>query len=114
MACITKRRDRWVLDFYDQTGKRRRQTLPKGTTKTAAKQELRAIEEQISRRVFFPAKKMPLFSVVAREWIEYKRPGLRSTTWAVYEGHIRKSGLHADKRIKAKNPRECGDSGIIL
>ncbi len=89
MACITKRRDRWVLDFYDQAGKRRRQTLPKGTTKTAAKQELRAIEEQISRRVFYPAKKMPLFSLVAREWIEYKQPRLRSTTWAVYEGHVR-------------------------
>ncbi len=27
MACITKRRDRWVLDFYDNQEKRQRQTL---------------------------------------------------------------------------------------
>jgi site-specific recombinase XerD len=30
-----------------------------------------------------------LFSKVARDWIEYKRPKLRETTWKVYEGHVR-------------------------
>ena len=37
MACITKRRNRWIIDFYDQHGKRRWITLPEGTTKTRGK-----------------------------------------------------------------------------
>jgi len=32
MACISKRRDRWVIDFYDQHGKRQRKTMKKGST----------------------------------------------------------------------------------
>ncbi|MBU1162599.1 MAG: hypothetical protein KKA75_00385 [Proteobacteria bacterium] len=36
MACITKRRNRYILDFYDSQGKRQRQTLREGTTKKAA------------------------------------------------------------------------------
>lgn len=43
MACISKRRDRWVLDFYDQHGERQRLSLPEGTTKGQAKEALREI-----------------------------------------------------------------------
>ncbi|MBI4774596.1 MAG: site-specific integrase [Deltaproteobacteria bacterium] len=89
MACITKRRDRWVIDFYDQYGKRRWKTLPKGATKGKARDELRNIEESLSNGTFCPTKRMPAFSTVAGEWLEYKKPKLRSTTWKVYEGHVR-------------------------
>jgi len=27
MACITKRRNRWIIDFYDHKGKRRWKTF---------------------------------------------------------------------------------------
>ena len=37
MACIAKRRGRYVIDFYDNEGKRQRMTLKKGTTKKKAK-----------------------------------------------------------------------------
>ena len=30
MACIAKRRERYVIDFYDTYGKRRWITMPKG------------------------------------------------------------------------------------
>ena len=90
MACITKRRDRWVIDFYDHHGKRRWKTLPKGTTKKKAKEELRAIEEQVANGIYLPTKKIPLFSEVAQDWIEYKKPNLRASTWGVYEGHVNK------------------------
>jgi hypothetical protein len=89
MACITKRRDRWIIDFYDQHGKRRWITLPEGTTKGRAKEELRAIEDQVNRKMFLPSAKVLLFSEVAREWIEPKKLKLRETTWEVYEGHVR-------------------------
>jgi hypothetical protein len=40
MAKVCKRRNRWVLDFYDQHGERQRITMPKGTTKKEAEEEL--------------------------------------------------------------------------
>lgn len=89
MACVTKRRDRWVLDFYDQHGDRQRIAMPKGTTKGQAKEALREIEDAVDKGVYLPSKKIPLFSEIAREWIEYKQPKLRETTWEVYEGHVR-------------------------
>ncbi|MCE5335679.1 MAG: tyrosine-type recombinase/integrase [Desulfobacteraceae bacterium] len=89
MACITKRRGRYVLDFYDHTGIRRRVSMPQGSTKEAAKEKLRTYEDQISRGVFIPEKKIPHFSEVALDWLEYKKPKLRETTWEVYEGHVR-------------------------
>lgn len=89
MACISKRRDRWVIDFYDHSGKRRWKTLPKGITKAKAREELRGIEDLVAKRLFLPNKKIPLFSEVAKDWLEYKRPNLRETTWEVCEGHTR-------------------------
>jgi integrase len=89
MACISKRRGRWVLDFYDQHGKRQRISMPEGTTKTQAKEELRAIEEMVSKGAFLPVKRTPLFFEVAKDWLDYKKPRIRETTWEVYEGHVR-------------------------
>jgi integrase len=97
MACIAKRRDRWVIDFYDQHGKRQRLALPDGTTKGQAKEELRAVEEMVAKGAFLPVKKTPLFSEVANEWIEHKRTRLRETTWEVYEGHIRNHFYDLDR-----------------
>ena len=89
MACITKRRGRWVIDFYDQHGKRRWKTLPEGTTKKKATEELRGIEEQIGKGTFIPLKEMPLFNTVAKEFIEAKKPNLRANTFEVYEGIVK-------------------------
>lgn len=89
MACITKKKGRWAVDFYDQNGRRRLKMLPQNATKGQAKQLLREIEEQVAKRVFMPTKQIPTFLEVARDWLEYKRPRLRETTWEVYEGHIR-------------------------
>jgi hypothetical protein len=62
MACITKRRGRYVMDCYDQNGKRYRKTFPLGTSKDQARKELREIETKIERRTFLHEKKTPLFS----------------------------------------------------
>ena len=72
MACITKRRGRYVLDFYDQTGKRRWKTLKEGTTKEEARNELRAIEEQVDRGAYLSAREIPTFKKVAVEWLKHK------------------------------------------
>ncbi|UCD87876.1 MAG: site-specific integrase [Desulfobacterales bacterium] len=89
MACIRKRRGRWVIDFYDQYGKRRWQTLPEVKTKGDAKEELRNIEEKVAKGIYLPIRKVPSFSKVAKDWLKYKKPRIRISTWEVHEGHLR-------------------------
>ena len=89
MACIAKRRGRYVIDFYDTHGKRRWITMPKGSTKKKAHDKLREIEDQLKRGIYMPDKRITTFKEVARDWIEYKRINLRPSTWSVYEGHTR-------------------------
>jgi integrase len=88
MACITIKRDRLVIDFYDQHGRRRLKTLPKGTTKGTARKVLREIEHEIERRTFLTTGNTPIFSDVAKNWLKYKKPNIRHTTFLQYEGHI--------------------------
>jgi integrase len=89
MACVTKKRGKWAVDFYDHHGKRRLKVLPKGSTKAQARKLLREIEKQVERRTFIPSAKVPQFSKVAKQWLKYKKPNLRASTWSVYEGHTR-------------------------
>ncbi|MEE4355027.1 MAG: tyrosine-type recombinase/integrase [Desulfococcaceae bacterium] len=99
MACIAKRRGRYVTDFYDNQGKRRWKTLPEGCTKTKAKEVLREIEDQLSKGVYLPEKKIPTFKEVAADWLEYKKPNVRESTWRKYEGYIRQ---HFDEILHIK------------
>jgi integrase len=89
MACIAKRRGRYVIDFYDTYGKRRWITLPKGSTKKKAKGKLREIEDQVARGVYIPDRKIPIFAEVADDWLEYKKPNIRFNTWQRYDGYVR-------------------------
>ncbi len=89
MACIRERRGRYVIDFYDQYGKRRWKTLKEGTTEKKAWKILQSIEESIEDGIFLPKNKIPKFSEVASEWLDYKKPNLRETSWENCEGHIR-------------------------
>jgi len=90
MACIRKRRGRYVIDFYDNLGKRRWKTLPKDARKKDANKALRDIEEQLEKGVYLPSKQTPTFKQVAEDWILQKKVNLRASTWSVYEGHTRK------------------------
>ncbi|MDY6988396.1 MAG: tyrosine-type recombinase/integrase [Thermodesulfobacteriota bacterium] len=94
MACIRKRRGRYVIDFYDQNGKRRWKTLKAGTTKAQAKEELRTIEGSVARGQYLPERRVPLFSQVAKEWLKHKQPNVRHSTWKMYEGHV---NLHLNR-----------------
>ena len=88
MACITKKRNKLVIDFYDQHGKRRLKTLPDGTTKTQAKKELRDIEQMVERGAYLPREGIPIFEKVAEDWLEYKKPNIRHSTFRQYKGHV--------------------------
>jgi integrase len=100
MACIRKRLGRYVIDCYDQNGKRYRKTLPMGTNKDQARKELREIEARIERRTFLHEKKTPFFSMVKAQWLEYKKTRCRETTWEMYGGHLKNHFADLDgKRI---------------
>jgi integrase len=88
MACVRKRRDRWVIDFYDQEGVRRWKTMPKGTNKSEANEELGRLEKQVRHEAYTPVKKLPVFSEVADSWLASKEPNIRHSTHEQYKGHI--------------------------
>ena len=89
MAKVAKRRDRYILDYYDHEGCRKRRTMPKGTTKKAAQDELDAIRKSLHGGYYVPVTEIPTFEAMAGEWLELKETKIRSSTWAVYEGHTR-------------------------
>jgi integrase len=93
MACISKRRNRWVIDFYDNQGKRRWKTLPKGTTKKKARDAMRDIEDLLAKGIYLPDKRIPTFEKVSMDWLEFKKPNIRDSTWNMYERYLR---LHFD------------------
>ena len=88
MAKIAKRRDRYVIDYYDNRGKRRWQTLKNGTTLKQAKDELRNIENQLEKGIHIPAKDALFFEKVASNWLKYKKANVRGSTWHMYRGHV--------------------------
>ena len=88
MACIAKRRGRYVIDYYDNRGKRRWQTLREGTTLKQAKDELRNIENQLARGIYIPTKDALAFNKVAANWLKYKKANVRGSTWNMYRGHV--------------------------
>jgi len=76
--------------------------MPKGTTKKKASGKLKEIEDQLRRGIYLPDKKIPNFKQVAEDWIEFKKPNLRHSTWSVYEGH-RKPPKYAIGYLKYQN-----------
>jgi integrase len=88
MACIAKRRGRYVLDYYDNRGKRRWQTLKAGTTLKQAKDELRDLENRLAKGIYIPVREVPTFKKVATDWLEYKKANIRGSTWNMYRGYV--------------------------
>ncbi len=89
MATVAKRRGKYVLDFYDQCGKRRWITLPDGTTKKEAKEALSEIEKQVKHGTYMPVREVPTFLEVAEAWLLSKESSLRDSTLEQYRGHVK-------------------------
>lgn len=62
--------------------------MPKGTTKRKATEKLREVENQVARGIYIPAKEIPKFNEVAKDWLEYKKPNVRGSTWKMYRSHL--------------------------
>jgi integrase len=51
---------------------------------------MRDIEDQLAKGIYLPDKKIPIFSKVAEDWLEYKKPNVRESTWRMYEMLLRR------------------------
>jgi len=82
---------RYILDYYDQNGKRHYQAMHKGATKKEAEAAEIEIMSAISRGVYIPSKKIPAFGEVCKEWLAYKQPKVRVSSFKSYESCIGKN-----------------------
>jgi integrase len=99
MACITKKkykdkaagkiRESFVIDFYDQHGKRRLKTLAAGTTKKEARKILHDTLKEVEHGIFLPERRVPTFKELADQWLEHKKMNIREHTYEGYECHVR-------------------------
>jgi integrase len=77
MACVRKRRGRYVADFRDQNGERHIE-MPKGTFETLAKEKLaanallKARLGEVGSNVYVPPEDRLTFREVAKLWIDSK------------------------------------------
>lgn len=89
MACVRKRRGKWVIDFYDQFGKRHWETV--GTNKKEAEEKLATRLLEISSSTFNPGKGMVVFSELALAWFQnHAKVNVRPNTCYTYQGHLNK------------------------
>lgn len=72
MACVRFRRGRWIIDFYDQDGKRRWHTMPRGSTRNDANIKKGELEKDVKGKTYIAPKRLPLFSIVADDWLNSK------------------------------------------
>lgn len=88
MACVRRRRDRWVLDYYDQKGKRHCKFMPKGTSKRKANEELGQVEKKVRQGTWVSVRDLPYFNEFADTWLGSKQESIRGSTYEQYRGHI--------------------------
>jgi len=90
MACVRKRRDRWVLDYRDQRGRRYWETLPEGSTKRDADRLLAKRIYDISIGEFQTRDEQKTFDELVEAYrAGHIRVAVRDTTAEWYEGAIR-------------------------
>ncbi len=85
---FSEKRKRYIIRFYDQTGRRGWETLAKGTSARDAKKRTREIEDLIEKRTFKRPTQIPTFKEVAAEWLQGKKVVVRHSTLRQYQGHI--------------------------
>jgi integrase len=88
MACVTKRRNKWVLDYRDPGKKRHCIFMPEGTTQNQAIVKLAEILKSLGQKVPEQEKEPPLFSEIADLWLASKKANIRHTTHDQYKGHL--------------------------
>jgi len=84
MACVKRRRNRWVVDFRDQDGKRRWHSYK---TREEADAALTKLVPAVKQGTYRPPAELPTLSIVARDWLATKA-GHRVSSQAGWQVHV--------------------------
>lgn len=84
MACVKRRRNRWVVDFTDAAGKRRWESY---RTRDEADAALSKRVRQLDNGSYLPEAAVPTFRAVAGDWLEGKRSRAMNT-YVGYQTHL--------------------------
>ncbi len=84
MACVKRRRNRWVVDFRDQDGKRRWQTY---RTRDEADTALSKLTPAVREGTYRPPAELPTLATLARDWFATKT-GHRVSSQAGWQVHL--------------------------
>ena len=83
MACVRKRRGKWVIDFYDHLGKRHWETV--GTNKKEAEEKLAEKMLEIRKGAYNPALSKTPLREYSERWLEtYAKVNLKASTVKSY------------------------------
>lgn len=91
MACVKRRRNRWVVDFRDQDGNRRWETY---RTRDEANTALSKLVPALRQGTYRPPAELPTLKGVAAEWFASKA-GHRVSSQAGWQVHLDKHILPA-------------------
>ena len=89
MAKVTKRRNKWALDYRTPDGKRRFVEMPKDATKGMAQKKLNEILDEMERGTYLDPKKKPTVSTVAEDYLKNRKRRVRERTYNQYARHFR-------------------------
>jgi integrase len=84
MACVKRRRNRWVVDFRDQDGTRRWQSYK---TRDEADTALSKLTPAVREGTYRPPAELPALATVARDWFATKA-GHRVSSQAGWQVHL--------------------------
>ena len=86
MACIRKRRGRWVVDFRDQEGARRWESH---RTRDEAKAALERRLKQVRQGTYCAPSELPVLKEIAEKWLASRgRDGLQPSSRYLLENHV--------------------------
>ncbi|MDQ3581677.1 MAG: site-specific integrase [Pseudomonadota bacterium] len=86
MACIRKRRGKWVLDYRDQQGRRHWETV-EGNRKAADRVLAERVRE-ISRGTYQAPHELIDFDALAQAFLQHAKGTTRETTFKDYAGNL--------------------------
>ena len=84
MACVRKRRGKWIVDFRDQNGRRRWETYD---TRKEADAALARRHREVRAGSYIPQEAIPTFAEVAKDWLATKQD-YRAASYAHWQGHL--------------------------
>ncbi len=83
-----KARQRWIIRYWDASGKRRFHTMEEGSSEVAAIAKAGELERKASAGVLTADRGAPSLEKVCKDYVDTVKPDIRASTLEMYQGHI--------------------------